>query len=720
MTALSTPPAGALPDLDAINHLRGFRQWVAWKSVQDAPGKKARKVPVDPHTGRNGSSTSPATWGTLDDAEACAARLGLPGVGFALSDDDNLTGIDLDNVRDPETGALEPWAQEIIDLGETYAEVSPSGRGLRLLAIGKVDAALKADRAGVEIYGRSRFVTITGAHLWQTPSAILAAPETLALLRARAEAAKPTPPPAATVARTTGASPFRAINDRALSNLAAWVPELFGSAARPAPGTGGYRVTSAALGRDLEEDLSITPLGIVDYGVHDLGDTRAGKRTAVDLVVEHGGAPNEREAFLWLCRRLGVDPAAIGWKDVAGGSERDELGTQIASAILAGRKGEEPAPLISATPFVWCEPTTIPQRDWLYGGHYIRKFLGVTVAPGGVGKSSLTIVEALAMASGRDLLGVQPQGRFRVWLWNGEDPIEELQRRVIAAMKYYSLSREDVEGWLFLDSGRTSEIIIAEQTPKGVTIAIPTLKSISSTIQYNSIDVMIIDPFVSSHRIGENDNMAVNVVATKWAEIADECECSIELVHHSRKTMGGEVTIEDARGGSSLLAKARSGRALNAMTKDEGAKAGVDRPRLHFRVDDGKTSMTPPPEGSTWFKLESVPLGNGPLGTDGDKVGVVTAWKWPNQTADVTVADLRKVQANVAAGEWRADVQAKAWVGNAVAQALGLDVESRSARAKIVAMLKMWTASGALVVVEAHDEKRRMRKFVEVGEVADD
>ena len=32
-----------------------------------------------------------------------------------------------------------------------------------------------------------------------------------------------------------------------------------------------------------------------------------------------------------------------------------------------------------------------------------------TVAPGGAGKSSLTIVEALAMATGRDLLGVKPR-----------------------------------------------------------------------------------------------------------------------------------------------------------------------------------------------------------------------------------------------------------------------------------------------------------------------
>lgn len=57
------------------------------------------------------------------------------------------------------------------------------------------------------------------------------------------------------------------------------------------------------------------------------------------------------------------------------------------------------------TEFSWRDPSTIPPRPWLYGQHLIRKQVSVTVAPGGVGKSSLTICEALAMVSGRELLG---------------------------------------------------------------------------------------------------------------------------------------------------------------------------------------------------------------------------------------------------------------------------------------------------------------------------
>ena len=65
------------------------------------------------------------------------------------------------------------------------------------------------------------------------------------------------------------------------------------------------------------------------------------------------------------------------------------------------------------TPFSWVDPALIPPRPGLYGRHYLRKQVSVTVAPGGLGKSSLTIVEAVAMASGRPLLASGWRGPLR-------------------------------------------------------------------------------------------------------------------------------------------------------------------------------------------------------------------------------------------------------------------------------------------------------------------
>ena len=110
---------------------------------------------------------------------------------------------------------------------------------------------------------------------------------------------------------------------------------------------------------------------------------------------------------------------------------------------------------------MWIDPANIPQRDWLYGRLLIRKFVTATVAPGGLGKSTLITVEALAQVSGKDILGVTPKGQLRVWLWNLEDPQEETQRKIQAAAMHYGLKPEDIGDRLFVDSGRDRPLVIA-------------------------------------------------------------------------------------------------------------------------------------------------------------------------------------------------------------------------------------------------------------------
>ena len=101
----------------------------------------------------------------------------------------------------------------------------------------------------------------------------------------------------------------------------------------------------------------------------------------------------------------------------------------------------KPSPTIKATPFAWVMPSAIEPRDWLYGRHLIRKFLSATVAPGGLGKSSLVLVEALSIATGRALLVDKAPPEGKVWYWNGEDPYDELQRRVMAACTHYGIAQ---------------------------------------------------------------------------------------------------------------------------------------------------------------------------------------------------------------------------------------------------------------------------------------
>jgi len=262
------------------------------------------KLPVNPHDGALASVADSNTWGLYEEAVGCARRRRFPGVGYVLDEHDDLTGGDLDDCLN-EFGIPEPWAREVIELAETYAETSPSGHGVRLLWRGKIESAVVCRLSRVEIYGRGRYLTITGKHIKGTPEEICEAPLTLKALIERVarakEKAKREKEEAEGRSRKSepgkpeGDSFWRAVNDAAMSSLGQWVPELFGSKVKRT-NEGGYRVSSAELGRDLEEDLSISPKGIKDFGVHDLGDPNKGKRTPLDIVKEFGGRASAKDA----------------------------------------------------------------------------------------------------------------------------------------------------------------------------------------------------------------------------------------------------------------------------------------------------------------------------------------------------------------------------------------------------------------------------------------
>jgi P4 family phage/plasmid primase-like protien len=312
-----------LPDLPALNELRQRHQWVAWNYEFKADNGKWSKVPKNPATGGNASVSNPKTWGSYKQAFACAQTRRFAGVGFVLTADDDLTGIDLDGCVNPS----EVWFQELIAQSETYAEVSPSGNGARLLARGKIDRALKHDASGVEIYVKDRFLTITGDHLAETPTAIAPAPATLAALGDRIEthreAAAQVKAEGLTLTQRaaraagiaalkpgTGSGFWRAVNDAALGNLDAWVPALLPAARRTADG--GWRVTSRALGRDLEEDLSFHRSGIRDFG-------EESGQTAISIVQSFAKMDRAKDAAFWLCDRLGIEPAGLGWRATGNG-----------------------------------------------------------------------------------------------------------------------------------------------------------------------------------------------------------------------------------------------------------------------------------------------------------------------------------------------------------------------------------------------------------------
>jgi hypothetical protein len=141
---------------------------------------------------------------------------------------------------------------------------------------------------------------------------------------------------------------------------------------------------------------------------------------------------------------------------------------EASSNVPAERKGnglDKPIVPRIITPTFWIprDPKSIPRRQCLYGNHYYRKFVSTTAAPGGRGKSSLDMVEAVAKAMKLPLLGVPVPKRLRVWYWNGEDPREEIDRRILAICLHFNIDQTELAEWLCTDNGRETPIHIAGQ-----------------------------------------------------------------------------------------------------------------------------------------------------------------------------------------------------------------------------------------------------------------
>jgi hypothetical protein len=108
---------------------------------------------------------------------------------------------------------------------------------------------------------------------------------------------------------------YHFVNQYAMEHLDQWVPAYFPGARSYQQ---GYRVSSFELGRDKEEDLTIHPWprGIKDFGVHDEGDDREGRRTPVMLIAEHHHKGNQDEAAKALAATLKIpvsefDPISV-------------------------------------------------------------------------------------------------------------------------------------------------------------------------------------------------------------------------------------------------------------------------------------------------------------------------------------------------------------------------------------------------------------------------
>jgi hypothetical protein len=172
------------------------------------------------------------------------------------------------------------------------------------------------------------------------------------------------------------------------------------------------------------------------------------------------------------------------------------------------------------TPFKAFDPASLPPREWLYGRHYQRQTVSATFAPGGTGKSSLSMVENIAMATARNLLGEQPTERVRVWYHNGEDSMKDLQRRLASICLHYGIPMEELEGWFFMTSGNEVPLRVANGY-SDFKPDVELIRKIRNDIELGGIGAVTFDPFITTHGVPEQDNTKMDFVVRTFSSIAD-------------------------------------------------------------------------------------------------------------------------------------------------------------------------------------------------------
>ncbi len=404
-------------------------------------------------------------------------------------------------------------------------------------------------------------------------------------------------------------------------------------------------------------------------------------------------------------------------------AELIEAGDALNAAILAAGKPRTigvPANdnrKIKATPFVLRDTTLIPPREWLFGRHYVRKYMGATFGAGGGGKSGHSVSETLAMVTGRPLLSGAPQKPLRVWYINLEDPADEIERRFGGAAKHFGIKADQISDRLFTNSGRDQEFVVMRLDGRATKVCEPVVQQIIAEIKNNQIDVLIVDPFVSTHEVEENDNTRIQQVAAQWVRIADEGNCSVELIHHVTKG-NLEITADSGRGAGALKDKARSVRVINGMTETEAGNAGLAKEEAasHFRVDFGKANLGKRGGQSAWRRFVSVALGNGKgIIKSGDEIGVVEPWQWPSAQSlveGVSPELLAGIKARLGAGSYRESEQSGDWAGHVIAELTGKDSSDTTEKRRIKRMIQAWIAAGELAIEMRPDAKRISRKHI--------
>ncbi len=143
--------------------LEDFKQWVG-ALASHKPDSESDFRYLTPFQNRRAKIDDPETWRIYRDAInylRWQPVLKPVCLGFALTESDPFAVIQLDDCRVMATGKIKDWALNFMDRMESFSEVMPLNRGIRIFVKGLLPGPARR-RGGIEMYDHGRFVPIMG------------------------------------------------------------------------------------------------------------------------------------------------------------------------------------------------------------------------------------------------------------------------------------------------------------------------------------------------------------------------------------------------------------------------------------------------------------------------------------------------------------------------------------------------------------------------------
>lgn len=248
---------------------------------------------------------------------------------------------------------------------------------------------------------------------------------------------------------------------------------------------------------------------------------------------------------------------------------------------LSAKKVEERASRFPAPPPIsseeWMEARTGPRPivdGWLY------EDVGVLIAPGGTGKTTLVLYEAIHITLGWRLFGAEVVNAGPVMILTAEDDRDSLVGRLRMIAAELGLSEDELnhirKNILISDvSGRPFKL---SEVRGQIVVPSARLDALVRTVVEIQPAVLFIDPAIS-FGIGESRlNDAEQGLIEAARRIRNEASCAVIFIHHTGK-QSARLQLTDqyaGRGGSAFADGSRMVHVLQPVDRSEWFKATGD------------------------------------------------------------------------------------------------------------------------------------------------